>query len=382
MGLVASIVCSCVAVLIVTVAGGQIKSRYVSASANEWLLLIKDGKLRKKGVGITVFRGIGESVVKFPSLLNKVFFSAQQVSKEMQGVELSGFAIWVINREEDSPLKAYKHIKDLSNLTEDSEVNQHIQSMAESIVRHEIANLGLNEVISQRKKVRDLITTSMQEIVSGWGIWLETVEITDVKILSSSLFNNLQQPFRSSTRQTAEKIRIDTENDLQEKRVLTQFKLNKTRNAKDTEIAIERSKMKLKQEEAEQRILDQREEIKRRNIEMKKKTAILQSQMDAEIAAKKQENEEARVRHQIQLMQLKQDYELKKISEQYAVDSQMGDVNMKKQILTSFENMYKNMNVDSMKIVNFGHDNGLEQGIGKFAMALNQVTGQLGGKEE
>merc|ERR1712051_756769 len=103
-----------------------------------------------------------------------------------------------------------------------------------------------------------------------------TVEITEVKILSNSMFNNLQQPFRSETRQVAEKIRIDTENDLQEKRVMTQFKLNKIRNEKDTEIQIERSRQKLKQEEAEQKILDQREEIKRRNIEMRQKTQILQ----------------------------------------------------------------------------------------------------------
>lgn len=362
--------------------GMEMKNRFIAAEPNEWLLLIKDGELVKKGVGITVFRGIGETVVRFPSLLNKVFFSAQQVSKEMSGVELSGFVIWVINREGINPLKAYKHIKDLANLEKDSEVNQHIKSMAESIVRHEIANLSINEVISERKKVRDGITQAMQEILSGWGIWLETVEITDVKILSGTLFNNLQQPFRSATRQTAEKIRIDTENDLQEKRVMTQFKLNKIRNEKDTEIAIERSRQKLKQEEAEQKILDQREEIKRRNIEMKKKTAILQSQMDQEIAAKKQEAEEQRILHNLKLRQLQLDYELKKTEDQYAVDSKMGDVNMKKQILESFENMYKNMNVREMKIVNFGRDSGLEQGIGKFAMALNQVQKQLGDEDE
>merc|ERR1712244_126957 len=128
----------------------------------------------------------------------------------------------------------------------------------------------------------------------------------------------------------------------------------------------------------------EREEIKRRNIEMKKKTAILQEQMKQEIAAKKQEVEDQRIRHNIKLKQLQLDYELKKVEDGYAVDQKMGDINMKKQILTSFENMYKNMNVDSMKIVNFGRDNGLEQGIGKFAMALNQVTKQLGddGKEQ
>jgi len=358
--------------------GLEVKNRFIQADPNEWLLLIKDGELIKKGVGITVFRGIGESVVRFPSLLNKVHFSAQQVSKEMQGVELKGFAIWVINRDGNSPLKAYKHIKDLGDLQDDSEVNRHIQSMAESIVRAEIANLGINEVIAERKKVRDSITAAMQEILSGWGIWLETVEITEVKILSGSLFNNLQQPYRSQQRQKAEKIRIDTENDIQEKRVMTQFKLNKIRNEKDTEIQIERSRQKLKQEEAEQKILDQRESIKRRNIEMRKETALLQAQVDQEIAAKKQEVEDERIRHQIKLRQLQLDFDLKKVEDEYAVDQKMGDINMKKQILTSFENMYKNMNVDSMKIVNFGRDNGLEQGIGKFAMALNQVTKQLG----
>ena len=46
--------------------------------------------------------------------------------------------------------------------------------------------------------------------------------------------------------------------------------------------------------------------------------------------------------------QLQQDREMKK----------MGDINMK-EILK-------------------GHDNGLQQGIGKFALALRQVTAQLG----
>merc|ERR1719403_264821 len=117
---------------------------------------------------------------------------------------------------------------------------------------------------------------------------------------------------------------------------MTQFKLNKIRNEKDTEIQIERSRQKLKQEEAEQKILDQRESIKRRNIEMRKETALLQAQVDQEIAAKKQEVEDERIRHQIKLRQLQLDFDLKKVADQYAVDAKMDDVNMKKQILTSF----------------------------------------------
>ena len=127
--------------------------------------------MRKCGVGISVFRGIGESVVTFPSSLNKVQFSAQQVTQEMQGVEVQGFVIWVINRHDDSPYKAYRHIKDLSNLSQDSEVNANLKSMAESIVRSQIANLSIHAVVAEREKVRDRIRKTMQEVIGGWGIW-------------------------------------------------------------------------------------------------------------------------------------------------------------------------------------------------------------------
>jgi hypothetical protein len=31
----------------------------------------------------------------------------------------------------------------------------------------------------------------MQVVVKGWGVWLETVEITDVQVMSGSLFKDL-----------------------------------------------------------------------------------------------------------------------------------------------------------------------------------------------
>lgn len=44
--------------------------------------------------------------------------------------------------------------------------------------------------------LRDAIRKEMQEVVRGWGVWLETVEITDVLISSSSLFKDMQTGFR------------------------------------------------------------------------------------------------------------------------------------------------------------------------------------------
>jgi len=43
--------------------------------------------------------------------------------------------------------------------------------------------------------------------VTGWGVWVETIEITEVKISSSNLFNNLQAEFRNKKHLIAEQCR-------------------------------------------------------------------------------------------------------------------------------------------------------------------------------
>ena len=46
-------------------------------------------------------------------------------------------------------------------------------------------------MITNRKLLRDAIRKEMFDVVKGWGVWLETIEITGVTICSSSLFKDL-----------------------------------------------------------------------------------------------------------------------------------------------------------------------------------------------
>ena len=68
--------------------------------------------------------------------------------------------------------------------------------MSCAIVRNTISNAEINEVLGNRKMLRDAIRKEMQDVVQGWGVWLETVEITDVLISSSTLFKDMQTGFR------------------------------------------------------------------------------------------------------------------------------------------------------------------------------------------
>ena len=51
----------------------------------------------------------------------------------------------------------------------------------------------------------------MNEVVVGWGVHLATVEVTDVKICSGSLFSDMQAKFReeSQKKATLEKLAVE-----------------------------------------------------------------------------------------------------------------------------------------------------------------------------
>merc|ERR1712136_501611 len=66
--------------------------------------------------------------------------------------------------------------------------------------------------------MREDAKNQVLEITKGWGIWIETVEITDVRIMSKNLFKNMQAEFRSATKLKAEKIEMETSQELSDRR--------------------------------------------------------------------------------------------------------------------------------------------------------------------
>jgi regulator of protease activity HflC (stomatin/prohibitin superfamily) len=132
----------------------------------------------------------------------------------MSGLEVSAMICWTINRDNDGPMKAYKNLG--SDLTAEvpKTANQLLTSMASAIVRSRIANSTIDEILQKRAELREAIRSEMAEVTKGWGVWLETIEITDVKILSGSLFKNMQCKFREDNKKSAEILKIEVDNSL------------------------------------------------------------------------------------------------------------------------------------------------------------------------
>jgi len=56
-------------------------------------------------------------------------------------------------------------------------------------------------------------------VTEGWGVWLETIEITDVKILSKKLFDDLQVTFLEDNNKKATLLKLDVDNTLELERL-------------------------------------------------------------------------------------------------------------------------------------------------------------------
>merc|ERR1712060_127638 len=147
--------------------------------------------------------------------MGKVPFDTEQVDKDMQGVRITGMLVWTINRMGEGPLNAYKTLGDISSGNPKS-ANDSLTAMSSAIVRSCIANSTINELITNRKLLREAIRKEMFEVVKGWGVWLETVEITGVTISSQSLFKDMQTNYRESVRQEAETYKMEMKSELAE----------------------------------------------------------------------------------------------------------------------------------------------------------------------
>lgn len=346
-------------VFVILLAAFEVSRRWETAKPNEWLLVIDNGRLLKAGIGLRVFRWPWQQVVRFPSSIYKVPFRAQQVTREMQGLEVSGFVIWVVFRDGEGPFKAYKYLEGLADAGGSPVVNENIARMAESIIRHQVANSTIAEVIANREALRQKVREEMLGVVKGWGVWLETVEITDVMILSSSLFEDLQAPYRQQTHREAESIRLATRTQIEEENLAAETELAKQRADAATERDVYAAQQELERLREEEKLLAERHRIAEAQLAHEHGLARQRTGNELEL-----DNE----RHQAAMSALRERIEL---------EATLSQTNLAKAALDTIERVYAQLPIDSVKLVNLGPNQGVESLVTQLVAAVREL-----GREE
>lgn len=291
-----------------------IKTRYKKFTNREFVLRFRFGKLKNQGFGGGYFLLplIDELIVLTTTVNNLEIDAGALITKENQDVRINGLVIWRI----EDPVKAYQSIAGSQQKGVMGQINALLQQLVESIVRTTVAKLTLDQVLRERSLIIEAIMTELVTVVGPMGIKVNTAEIRHVEVVDNDLFSDLQETFRQEARLKAEKIKIDTNREVEKsttqyKQEVRYYEAERAENArlreleKDRQVLLQQQKL----DETEQlRIRSVREIEKKREaamviIEREKlqtiaETRLMEIELAAESAKRKHILEDIEVRAQ------------------------------------------------------------------------------------
>lgn len=188
---------------------------YVTVNPSDYAIVFKNGNIIKEGRGFRFFCTPRIQYVIIPGNVKNITFVADQISKENQGVEVSGFAIWKVG----DPKKIYQHFDFNTENDTMEQVSVFLKDVVESAIRHMVANMTIEEVLRKRGTIIVQLKKELEYISEQWGIVVDTIEIKNVRIQSKNLFDNMQARFRNAVRLEAETNTIETEKQIEEQRI-------------------------------------------------------------------------------------------------------------------------------------------------------------------
>jgi hypothetical protein len=192
---------------------------FIGAEPSEYLVCTHGGDVDRKrsGQGMRIFKWPWHSVAVVPTSLQRIEFTADQVTRERVGVVVTGIAVYRIAE----PLLAFR-VLDFANVAAANEkLASTVREMFVGAARRLIANLSLDECLTRRKEsIAGYLMDEISPVVSGqgsphdtttkgWGVVIDTIEIQSVKIQSQQVFAHLQAPFRAEIAARAELADLD-----------------------------------------------------------------------------------------------------------------------------------------------------------------------------
>lgn len=335
---------------------------YRYAEPNEWLLVIQDGEMVRAGIGLRAWLNpLKQTAVRFPSSVRKVVYNASQVTKEMQGIDITGFAMFSVHRENEGPFKYFKYAGD--NVTQ---AVDNIRLVVESLVRHHVANHTIAEIMQNRELLRNQIKQDVMSAVAGWGVWIETIEVSDVKISSQSLFQDLQAEFRQASRLRAEELSLDTQQKVSEQRLATELVVAKKSADTASERQLYEAQQKLRREEEEAKLLAKQMETARARMDQ-------EQQLQIQALKNQQEVEQMKMDKKLALQQQQTEEELKLYTQRMDAEGRMTAVNLQKYAIDSTQRIFEKLPLKDIKVHNYMGADEAGGGAGRLLPGLQQL---------
>lgn len=281
----------------------------VTARPSEFLVHMRRGRVREiSGQGASCFKWPGDSVAIVPTSIQRLQFTADQVTSEKVGVQVTGLAVYRIA----DPLVAFRMLNFSFPERAQEKLAELLREMFVGAARRLVANLSVEECLSRRKE--GISTELMREIApvlsgkgrledsvdAGWGVLLDTIEIQDVRVLSSTVFENMQARFRREQERQAREAELAKERFVHREETEAERQLNLQRLEAEDEVrqrkqtADEQSQLEtlaIAARVAEAKLAQERT-LKQEQVTVEREVALTKLSAEQEVRQKKQISDE------------------------------------------------------------------------------------------
>lgn len=194
---------------------------YLRPRPSDFVIRIRNGEIVSQKQGSGFFCLPWHQYCIIPSEVSTITFSADQITKENQGIQVDGFAIWKITQ----PDKAYLYFAFDVPSEAIVKIDQHLKEVVISAIRHQVASMKIEEVLRKRGTIILQLKQELSYITERWGLEIETIEIKNVLIMSKQLFSNMQATYRDAIRLESELSALKVEQEIAENRLEQQEKI-------------------------------------------------------------------------------------------------------------------------------------------------------------
>ncbi|MGE0082862.1 MAG: SPFH domain-containing protein [Desulfococcaceae bacterium] len=159
---------------------------------------------------------IGKRFLKFPAAVQTVYFTSDNANKNYQGLRIDGYACWRIDPEK--PEIAVRSLDFTDRNHPMGNTNRILRTICTEAIRHIIANISIEDALTKKDEIGLNLKSQLERVERSWGILFDQVGIERVTILSSSVFEDLQQKTRDGLRLAAAQSRMETDQSIQKQK--------------------------------------------------------------------------------------------------------------------------------------------------------------------
>ncbi|MCR9141123.1 MAG: SPFH domain-containing protein [bacterium] len=189
---------------------------FETALPNEYLVRMGTGKPQPI-LGGRKLRFFGmRRYLRIPASVQTLEFATDNANIHFQGLGIEGFAAWQINAQ--NPVQALTTLDLFDENDPMGRTNHELRTICVEAVRHVIANMTIEDAHRKKEEIARELKKQLQQVEKNWGIVFHQVGIRSVKVMSTSVFHDLQAKYRNELRLESERTQVQTDREIEQEK--------------------------------------------------------------------------------------------------------------------------------------------------------------------